>query len=110
MSAPAFTQFLSKLGDDANYLARYSHRNMAQLIFHAQNDGFEFSPDDMGVVTGVLEAAVITQKDGEEVDGNSSLWRSMWGKTHLDYLVSEVVRQFTSEELSTLTAHLPEES
>jgi hypothetical protein len=110
MSVPDFARFLRKLDDDAEYLSRYSHRNVSQLIFHAQNDGFTFSTGDISAVVGTLEAAVIMAKDHEEIDANSSLWRSMWGKPHLDYLVSEVARRFTSEELSELTAALPEES
>jgi len=107
MSVPDFTRFLRRLCNDAEYLARYSNRNFSQLIFHAQNDGFQFSTGDISAVVGTLEAAVIMDKDHEEIDGNSSLWRSMWGKPHLDYLVNEVARRFTGEELSLLTASLP---
>jgi hypothetical protein len=110
MSVPDFTRFLRKLRDDAEYLPRYSHRNVSQLIFHAQNDGFTFSAGDISAVVGTLEATVIMEKDHEEIDENSSLWRSMWGQPHLDYLVNDVTRRFTDEELSVLTASLPEES
>lgn len=110
MSVPDFTRFLGRLHGDASYLDRYRHRNVAQLIFHARNDGFTFSAGDISAVVGALEAATILEKDREAIDGNSSLWRTMWGKTHLDYLVTEVVARFTGEELSVLTAALPGES
>jgi hypothetical protein len=110
MSVPDFTRFLGRLCSDKDYLARYRHRNASQLIFHARNDGFTFSAGDISAVVGTLEAAIILEKDREAIDESSSLWRSMWGKTHLDYFVNEVVRRFTDEELSVLTASLPEES
>ncbi len=110
MSVADFTRFLARLSGDTDYLARYSRRNAAQLIFHAHNDGFTFSAGDISAVVGTLEAAVILEKDGEAIDGNSSLWRSMWGRTHLEYLVNAVVRRLSNEELSVLTAALPGES
>ena len=43
MSERSFVDFLSALSGDAAMLARYNHRNLPQLLFHARNDGFDFT-------------------------------------------------------------------
>jgi hypothetical protein len=104
MSARNFIYFLRVLRDSDDLLARYQHRNVAQLIFHARNDGFDFTMDDISNVAGPLEAGVIIGKDGESLNESSSLWRSMWGKTHLHYFVNDVVRRYDDFELSAATS------
>ena len=102
MSQNSFIEFLVAGRDDPALLARYGSRNLSQLLFHAKNDGFEFTADDMAEVVFKLEMGVIVEKDAEPVDGNSGLWRRMWGKTHLDYLVERVVVRYSDEELRAL--------
>jgi hypothetical protein len=104
MSVGNFLYFLRVLRDSDDALARYRYRNVAQLVFHAGNDGFAFTADDIGDAVGSLEANVIMHKDGEPVNESSSLWRSMWGKTHLDYLVNDVVRRYSDSELAAMAA------
>lgn len=102
MSHEGFVDFLSAARDSSAVLARYSQRNIAQVVYHAKLDGFDFSTDDMADVIGILEANVIVNKDRDPFDGTSRLWRSMWGVSFLDYLVNHVVRRHTSEELRSL--------
>ncbi|WP_449062742.1 hypothetical protein [Planomonospora algeriensis] len=75
---------------------------MAQLLFHAKNEGFDFDGDDVSAVVSKLEIGVIADKDGEAVDGGSSLWRAMWGRLHLDYLIDHVVSRYSDDELHRL--------
>lgn len=83
-------------------LARYNRRNLAQLLFHAKNDGFECTADEVAAVVGKLEASVIVSKDGDAFDQTSRLWLSMWGKRHFEYLIEHVVRRHTDDELWSL--------
>ena len=66
--------------------ARYNPRDLTQLVFHARNDGFDFTAEDVADVVGALEASVIVAKDGDPFDATSRLWRRMWGGYHLEYL------------------------
>ena len=77
-------------------------RNLAQLLFHAKNDGFEFTAEEMAEVVGKLEANVILNKDKEKFDGSSRLWRQMWGTCHLDYVVIHLFARHTADEIQNL--------
>ncbi|MFD5795911.1 Nif11-like leader peptide family natural product precursor [Streptomyces diastatochromogenes] len=102
MSQQSFVKFLLAARDDPAKRAAYESRNLSQLVFHAKNEGFEFTPEEMAEVVSQLEMGVIIEKDAEPVDGNSSLWRAMWGQTHLGYLLDRVVARHTDDELRTL--------
>jgi hypothetical protein len=102
MSQGSFLKFLMAARGNTAILARYNQRNLSQLLFHAKNDGFEFTADEVAEVVGTLEASVILNKDRDPFDGTSRLWREMWGKYHLEYLVNHVVRRHTDEELWSL--------
>jgi hypothetical protein len=104
MSQQCVLNFLLALSASPAMLARYDGRNLAQLLFHAKNDGFEFTADDIADVAGRLEASVILAKDQDPFDESSRLWRRMWGRRHLGYLVEHVVRRHTEDELLTLIA------
>lgn len=102
MSQKSFLEFLSVAHTSAVMLARYNRRNLTELLFHAKNEGFDFTADEMAEVIGKLEASVIVTKDQDPYDGTSRLWREMWGRCHLEYLVNHVVDRHTDEELRLL--------
>jgi hypothetical protein len=102
MSQESFLKFLMAVRRDAALLTRYNRRNLSQMLFHAKNDGFGFTAQDVAEVAGKLEASVILSKDHDSFDGNSRLWREMWGKRHLEYLVKHVVSRHGDEELRAL--------
>jgi hypothetical protein len=102
MARDSFLAFLLAARDSPAVLARYNRRNLAQLVFHARNDGYAFTADDIQDVVGALEASVILKKDGDPFDGTSRLWRQMWGRPHLEYVVDCVVRRHTDAELAAL--------
>ena len=83
-------------------LTRYNQRNLSQLLYHAKNEGFDFTAEDVAEVVGKLEANVILTKDRDPFDGTSRLWREMWGRYHLEYLINHVVGRHTDEELWSL--------
>jgi hypothetical protein len=102
MSQQSFVQFLVALRDNPAMLARYDGRNLAQLQFHAKNEGYDFTPAEMGDVVGKLEAGTILNKDKDPFDGTSGLWRRMWGRRHLGYLVDHTVKRHTDDELRAM--------
>ena len=99
MSRKSFVEFLRAVRDDPALRARYDPRNLTQLVFHARNDGFDFTATDVADVVGALEARVIVTKDRDPFDATSRLWRRMWGTRHLEYLVEHVVRRHGDDEL-----------
>jgi hypothetical protein len=102
MSRTSALEFLLAARDDPAVQARYRERDLSQLVFHARNDGFDFTPADLAGVVGAMEVNVIVAKDGDPVDATSGLWRRMWGAYHLDYLVDSVVRRHDDRELRAL--------
>jgi hypothetical protein len=102
MSQESFLKFLLAARDDAAILIRYNSRNLSQFLFHVKNDGFDFTADEMAEVIGKMEANVILSKDQDRFDGTSRLWRTMWGRRHLDYLINHVVKRHSDQELWSL--------
>ena len=102
MSQESFLEFLSAAHTNAAVLARYNRRNLDEVLFHAKNEGFDFTADEVADVVGKLEANVILTKDRDPYDGTSRLWREMWGRRYLEYLVTRVVDRHTDEELRSL--------
>jgi predicted ribosomally synthesized peptide with nif11-like leader len=102
MSVEDVLDFLKRAREDTAMLARYNQRNLSELLFHAKNEGFDFTAEDLADVAGKLEASVILTKDHDAFDETSRLWREMWGRFHLEYLVDHVVRRHSDEELKSL--------
>jgi hypothetical protein len=99
MAQPEFVRFLRAVRDDAGLLAGYDGRSLAQVLFHARGAGFEFTQADAEEVIGRLEYDLVTVGDGQRFDGGSELWRHMWGRRYLGYLVDHVVRRYADADL-----------
>ncbi len=110
MSQESFLEFLLAAHRDNAMLNTYNQRNLHQLLFHARNDGFEFTTDDVAQVAGVMEAGVILTKDGDPFNSTSRLWKQMWGRYHLEYLVNQVMSRYTDTELRVLIAQHKQEA
>ena len=102
MSHESFMAFLKSARDDRSLFARYDERNLEQIVFHARNEGYDFTNQEVAQVVGALEANVILTKDKNPFDGTSSLWRRMWGRRHLDYVVNDVLLRHSDDELNVL--------
>lgn len=100
MSEKSFIDFLRSLQSDSARFGAYDGRNLDQLTFHAQNEGFQFTRSDIGRVIGTLEFQAVSVKDNEPFGAQSGLWRDMWGCRRLDYLVNRLLPRFSAEELS----------
>ena len=101
MSLESALKFFTAARDDPGMVARYDQRSLSQLLFHARNDGFDFTAWDLAEVAGRIEASIILSKDRDPYDGTARLWRQMWGRYHLGYIV-EQVRRHTDAELTAL--------
>jgi hypothetical protein len=102
MSRQGFLDFLLAVRDDDALRSRYERRDLTRMTFHARNDGFDFTAEDVAFVAGTLEANVIVAKDRDPFDATSRLWRQMWGAYHLRYLVDSVVSRHSDDELRSL--------
>ena len=102
MSQQNFLEFILTLRENTEMRFRYNRRNLSQILFHAKNEGFDFTIEEIEEVIGKLEANVILQKDKDAFDGTSRLWREMWGKYHVEYVINDLVRRHTNEELTAL--------
>ena len=102
MSQSNILGFVLAARGDAAMVARYNQRNLSQLLFHAKNDGFDFTGEELADAMGNLEASVILSKDRDPFDGTSRLWRTMWGQFHFEYLMNHVVNRHTDDELRAL--------
>jgi hypothetical protein len=102
VSEKSFIDFLHSLQSDPVRFSAYDGRNLDQLAFHAQNEGFQFTKSDIGQVIGALEFQAVSAKDNEQFGAESGLWRDMWGCRRLDYLVNRLLPRFSAEELSVI--------
>jgi hypothetical protein len=102
MSRKSFIEFLLLLKSDQAKFAAYDARNLAQFQFHAQNEGFLFTKADVDQVIGQLEFQAISAKDADQFGADSALWRDMWGRRRVDYLINRLLPRFTADELAAL--------
>jgi len=102
VSRKSVLEFLRAARDDPALRTRYDRRDLTQLVFHARNEGFDFTAENLADVAGALEASVIVAKDRDPFDASSRLWRQMWGAYHLQYLVDSVLSRHTDDELDAI--------
>jgi hypothetical protein len=102
MAQSEFVRFLRAMRDDQWLLAAYDERSLPQVLFHARGEGFDFEQADAEEVIGRLEYDLVTVGDAQPFDGSSSLWRHMWGRRYLGYLVDHVVRRYPDDRLDAV--------
>jgi hypothetical protein len=102
VSQESFLEFLIAARGSVAELTRYNRRNLSEVLFHAKNEGFDFTAEEAREVIGRLEANIILAKDQDPFDGTSRLWRAQWGLRHFEYLVDHVLSRHTDEELRSL--------
>jgi hypothetical protein len=104
MPKQSFIDFLTLLKSDQARFEAYNTRNLAQFLFHARNEGYDFTKAEVDQVIGKLEVDAVTIKDNQEFGANSALWHDMWGCRRLDYLVNRLLPKFTDSELAAVSA------
>jgi molybdopterin-guanine dinucleotide biosynthesis protein len=102
MSKENVINFFRDCSNDSALLEKFEQKNLPEILLHTKSLGYSFSSEEIATVIGDMEAQVITQKMGEEIDAYSSLWRKMWGKSRLQYVVKELLLHFSEAELKQL--------
>ncbi|MGF1574702.1 MAG: hypothetical protein ACFCU9_01960 [Cyanophyceae cyanobacterium] len=103
MSKPSVLALLHACAEDPSVLDHYSSLSLPELLLHARSAGYGFTREELSGVIGSMEVQVIMQRDGEDINAFSSLWRKMWGKRRLHYIVDDLYRTFSQDELDQLT-------
>jgi hypothetical protein len=99
MSKENVINFLRDCNNDTALLKKFEQKNLPEVILHAKSLGYGFSGEELAAVIGSMETQIITKKMGEEINASSSLWRQMWGKYRLQYIIEELFRTFSDVEL-----------
>ena len=103
MSKQNVIDFLRAVSLDSGLQEKFSVKNLAELLFHAKNLGYEFTREDLASVVGGMEETIILKKMKEKTVGSSSnLWPRMWGKYHFQYVIEDVLSYFSDQELEEL--------
>jgi hypothetical protein len=83
-------RFLECCLSDPDLMARYEGKPLPDLVLQARCDGYAFGPSDLSRIIGDMEVWAIVTVAAEQIDASSSLWRRMWGRSRLDYVVREL--------------------
>jgi hypothetical protein len=100
MSKQQVLDFFAACAADEAMLERYSTKQLPSLLLHVRLAGYDISQKDLTDVIGAMEVDVIMQRMGEQIDGNSSLWRQMWGRPRLRYVIDGLYRTYGEDELA----------
>ena len=90
MSVKNAARFFEKCAAQPKMLARYETMPLPDMLFAASCEGYSFNVGDLSKLIGGMEVWRIMQVDKEEIDGQSTLWCHMWGRSRFDYVVNEL--------------------
>ncbi len=99
MSKENVVNFFRACTNDTTLLEKFEQKNLPEILLHAKSLGYSFTGEELAAVIGGMETQIIVEKMGEEIDANSSLWRRMWGKSRLQYVVEELLSAFSDAEI-----------
>lgn len=99
MSKENVISLLNSCKKDANIFDKFNQKNLPEIILHAKNMGYSFTSEELAEIIGAMEAYIIMNRMGEEINANSSLWPKMWGKSRLEYIITELFNSFSESEL-----------
>jgi predicted ribosomally synthesized peptide with nif11-like leader len=102
MSKENAINFLRACANNTALLEKLEQKDLPEVLLHAKSLGYSFTSEELAAVIGSMEIQIIIEKMGEEIDANSSLWRRMWGKFRLRYVVEELLSTFSDAELTQL--------
>lgn len=102
MSQENVVAFLNLLLNDSELREKFKTRNLAELLFHAENIGQRFTFEQLSQVIAAMETKIIAEKLGEDFGPYSSLWVNMWGKYRLEYIIDDLFSGLSEEELEQL--------
>lgn len=102
MSKKNVIQFFNICANNERVLQKFNRKSLPELLFHARSMGFNFSQEELQGVIGPMEVQVIMGHDGEEINANSSLWPRMWGKPRFQYVIDDLYRTLSEDELAKI--------
>ncbi|PQO41056.1 hypothetical protein [Blastopirellula marina] len=88
--------FLRHLGDQSELRRHLRTMSKSQVMAEAQRIGFVFSENEYDEVVWGAEM-FLAEKLGEPFDFQLSLWKTMWGKYYLDFVLDDVIASLTPE-------------
>lgn len=91
-----FYKFCSK---NPKMIERFNNKSLPELILHARIMGYDFTQEELASTLGAMEVYIITKQMGEQIDAYSSLWPKMWGKYRFEYVINELFKSLSDEEL-----------
>ena len=102
MSKENIFTFFEACAQDDTLLTKMEHFSLPELLFHVRNHGYYIVQQDLVDLIGAMEAHIIMEREGEQIDAFSSLWPRMYGQTRLRYVVTELYQTLSAEERQTL--------
>src|SRR4051794_5176846 len=93
MSAGNLLEFLGTVAARADLLATLNVQSKEDVITAAADFGLPFTEAEFDSLIWELEMA-LAAKRGEPFDEQFGLWRLMWGKYYLEFLVNDLLPSF----------------
>lgn len=97
MSDRNVIEFLRALATQADLLEHLKTLRKDEVITTAEQLGYPFTEAEWDPLIWGLES-YLAEKRGEKFDTHFPLWRTMWGKYYLEFLVTDVLPSFTAAD------------
>lgn len=102
MSKENVVAFFKELQQDYYKQQKFHRKNLAELLFHAKNLGYDFTFEHLSELVAQMELKLITERLQEEFGPYSRLWPKMWGVYRLEYVLEHLFNDLSDEELEQL--------
>ena len=101
MSERNVIEFLRKVAIRADLLDTLKVKSKADVLTAAADFEFPFTEPEFDSVIWDLEL-LLANKRKEAFDARFALWRTMWGKYYLEYLVVDMIPSFSEADFSAV--------
>jgi hypothetical protein len=91
--------FLRHVGREPGLVHELRARSKPEVLERARQLGYDFPEQDFDDSVWGVEG-FLAAKVGEPFDSSFSLWETMWGKYYLEYLVDNVVKGLSDEDIA----------
>ena len=101
MSARNVIEFLRTVAIRSDLLDTLKVKSKESVVAAAADFGLPFTESDFDSVIWDLEV-LLAEKRKEAFDAQFALWRTMWGKYYLEYLVVDMIPSFTESDFDVV--------
>jgi hypothetical protein len=91
-------RFLQDLAHKPEQVAVLRTLSKLEVLPYAHQSGYDFSEAEFDEAIWDIEV-YLSKKLGETFDSSFSLWETMWGKYHLEFLVDNSVGAVTNQDI-----------